>query len=312
MAPRSGLILLRKLSALIVVLALVAVACSSGSGVVATVGATDLTEADIGDFFESDTLPIDESLREAIFALLAREILLQGLGADFDLELDQTEVDSVYGDLIAQMEEAAMTPEDFLGVPDASVAMVRFNAEIGVIREQVVEGLIQQPETIEAFFSEPVAYTTVCVRHVLVATTEEAEDVLARLDGGEDFAAVATEVSLDTGTPGGDLGCSPAGRYVPEFAQASVTADIGALTGPIETDFGFHLLVVDERTAPTEEEVKADPQAHLTDADVNAIWTEWFNETLQTAEVTLDEKYGFWSSVGIIPPDRPDLVPTEE
>ena len=303
---------MRKIFALIAVLSLVAVACSSaGSGVVGTVGATEITEADLGELFESENLPIDENLREAIFALLAREVLLQGLSADFGLELDQDEVESVYEDLIAQMEQAGVTPADFLGLPDASVEMVRFNAEIGVLRGQVIDGLIQQPETIDAFFSDPGAYTTVCVRHVLMATVEEAEAVLARLEDGESLAVLAVD-SLDTGTPEGDLGCSLAARYVPEFAQASLDAEVGVFVGPIETQFGFHVLVVDERTAPTEEELRADPQAYLTDAESSGMWGEWFNDTLRDAEVTLDERYGFWSAVGIVPPDRPDLVPTEE
>ena len=303
---------LRKILALVAVLSLVAVACSSaGSGVVGTVGATEITEADLGALFESETLPIDETLREAIFALLALEVLVQALNVEFGLELDQDEVETVYQDLIAQMEQAGVTAADFLGLPDASVDMVRFNAEIEVLRGQVIDGLIQQPETIEAFFSDPGAYTTVCVRHVLMETVEEADAVLARLEAGEEFALLAAD-SLDTGTPEGDLGCSLAVRYVPEFAQASLDAELGVFVGPVETQFGFHVLVVDDRTAPTEEEIKADPQAYLTDAESSALWGEWFSETLRDAEVTLDEKYGFWSAVGIVPPDRPDLVPTDQ
>ena len=303
---------MRKIFALIAVLSLVAVACSSaGSGVVGTVGATEISEADLGELFESENLPIDENLREAIFALLAREVLLQGLSADFGLELDQDEVELVYEDLIDQMEQAGVTPADFLGLPDASVEMVRFNAEIGVLRGQVIDGLIQQPETIDAFFSDPGAYTTVCVRHVLMEKVEEAHAVLTRLEAGESLAVLAAD-SLDTGTPEGDLGCSLASRYVPEFAQASLDAEVGVFVGPIETQFGFHVLVVDERTAPTEEELRADPQAYLTDAESSGMWGEWFNDTLRDADVTLDEKYGFWSAVGIIPPDRPDLVPTDQ
>ena len=304
---------MRKLSALTVVLVLVTVACSSGgSHVVASVGEVDITEADIGELFESDTLPIDESLRETIFAVLAREVLLQGFRADFGLDLDQAEVEVRYTDLIAQMEQAGVTPEEFLGVSDASTEMIRFDAEIGVIRQQVIDGLVQLPESTSAFLGEPEAFTKVCVRHILVETAEEADDVLVRLDDGDDFAEVATEVSLDTGTPGGDLACSLANRYVPEFAQATMEADVGALFGPVETDFGFHVLVVDERTAPTEEEVRADPQAYLTDLELNGLWSDWFNEALRVASVTLDEKYGFWTPVGILRPDQSHLAPEQE
>ena len=303
---------MRKIFALIAVFSMVAAACSTaGSGVVGSVGGTEITEADLGALFESETLPIDETLREVVFRLLAREILLQGLNSDFGLDLDHDAVDSTYDGFIDQIEQADVTPEDFLGIPDASVAMVRFNAEIGVLREQAIEILSQQEETVESFLGDAQAYTTVCVRHVLLATAEEADAALARLDAGEDFAVLAAD-SLDTGTPEGDLGCSPAARYVPEFAQASLDAELGVFVGPIETQFGFHVLVVDERTALTEEQVRADPRAYLTDAELAELWSKWFNDTLKDAEVALDERYGFWSPFGIIPPDRPDLVPTDQ
>ena len=301
---------MRKISALIAVFSLVAAACSTaGSGVVGSVGGTDITEADLGALFESETLPIDENLREVVFRLLAREILAQGMTSDFGLDLDQDAVDSTYDGFIDQMEQADVAPEEFLAIPDASVAMVRFNAEIGVLRGQVIDILSQQSETIETILGDLGAYTTVCVRHVLMATVDEADAALARLEAGEDFAVLAAD-SLDTGTPEGDLGCAPAARYVPEFAQASLDAEVGVVVGPVETQFGFHVLVVDERTAPTEEQVRADPRAYLADTELGELWNKWFNDTLKDAEVTLDERYGFWSAFGIIPPDRPDLVPT--
>lgn len=303
---------MRKLSVLIVVLAVVAVACSSsGSAVIASVGGTDITEGDIGALFESNSIPMDESFRSTLFAVIAREVLLQGFVADFGVDVDEAEVETVVAGFTAQMEEAGATPEDFLGVPDASTEMVRFNAEMSVIRQQAIDLLIQLPEAMSAFFSEPLAFTRVCVRHILVETVEEAEAVLARLEGGADFAEVATEVSLDTGTPGGNLGCSTASRYVTEFAEATMVADVGALFGPVETSFGFHVLVVDDRSAPTEEEVKADPRAYITDTEVNGLWTDWFNEKLRVASVTVDEEYGFWSPVGILRPDQEHLAPDQ-
>jgi parvulin-like peptidyl-prolyl isomerase len=179
--------------------------------------------------------------------------------------------------------------------------MIRFNAEIGVVRQQATEGLSVDPAFVTEYFSAPATYTTVCARHILVETEEAATEVIDRLEGGEDFAAVAAEVSLDS--PTGDLGCSPASRYVTEFAAATIAADVGVYTGPVQTTFGFHVLVVDERTAPTPEEIAADPLSFFTDTDLNLIWGEWLNEKIEGAEVDLDPKYGTWSDVGIVPPE---------
>jgi parvulin-like peptidyl-prolyl isomerase len=126
--------------------------------------------------------------------------------------------------------------------------------------------------------------------------------VQARLAAGEDFATVADEVSLDTDTEGGDLGCASAGSYVTEFAEAALAATIGEVVGPVESDYGFHVLVVSERTTPTRAEYLADPRALLTDDDLSSIWSNWFNDQLQAADAWVAERYGNWTPIGITAP----------
>lgn len=287
---------------LVLVLALAVSACSDAADeVIATVNGTDITLAEVAELYETDTLPIDSELRDAIFSVVARQILLDALMDDFGVALDDAGVELLYTELVSETEAAGMTPAERLGIPDAGLGMLRFNAQIGVIRQQAIDGIIAQPETLEVFFSDPASYTTVCARHILVATEEEALAVMDRLEGGEDFAAVAGEVSMDS--PTGELPCSVASRYVTEFAAATVIAEIGALTGPVETQFGFHVIIVDERSAPTAEEVIADPLAHLSEAELNTLWGQWLNEKIQAADVTITAKYGEWTDVGIVPPE---------
>lgn len=89
----------------------------------------------------------------------------------------------------------------------------------------------------------------VCARHILVADEEEALALIERLEAGEPFADVAAEASIDGGSAarGGELGCLPQGATVPPFDEAAFAAELGVLTGPVETQFGHHLLIVDER-----------------------------------------------------------------
>jgi peptidyl-prolyl cis-trans isomerase SurA len=84
-------------------------------------------------------------------------------------------------------------------------------------------------------------------------------DARARIvDGGEDFAAVAKEVSEDpgSGANGGDLGCFGKGRMVPEFEEAAFSLAKDEVSQPIKTDFGYHLIQVYD-TKPEEEQVCA-------------------------------------------------------
>jgi parvulin-like peptidyl-prolyl isomerase len=125
---------------------------------------------------------------------------------------------------------------------DASVGDGDINAyfELLALREKLKESL-------EAEMGRSTMFVN--VRHILVATQEEADDVLAALNAGESFAALAAAVSTDESNKnqGGELGWAPPTNYVTAFADAVRDAEIGAFVGPIETEFGFHVIQVRAR-----------------------------------------------------------------
>lgn len=91
------------------------------------------------------------------------------------------------------------------------------------------------------------------VRHILVDDEATAIAALDALRAGESFAALASAISTDSGSGmrGGELGESFIGNYVRTFREAIESAEIGALVGPVESEFGFHILQVrhkEERT----------------------------------------------------------------
>ncbi len=82
-------------------------------------------------------------------------------------------------------------------------------------------------------------------RHILVATKEEADAALKRVKGGEDFAKVAKEVSKDPGSEGGDLGWFTKDRMIPEFAEAAFKLQVGQISDPVKTQFGWHIIKIE-------------------------------------------------------------------
>ena len=79
--------------------------------------------------------------------------------------------------------------------------------------------------------------------HLLVKTEEEALKLKEEINNGKDFAKVAKEVSLcPSGQNGGDLGYFTKGQMVKEFEEAAFSMNIGDISNPIKTQFGYHLI----------------------------------------------------------------------
>jgi len=88
---------------------------------------------------------------------------------------------------------------------------------------------------------------------------EEAKAVAERLQKGEDFATVAKEVSKDPSAEGGDLGFFGRGQMLKPFEDAAFALEVGQVSAPVQTQFGWHIIKVEEKREkplPTFDEVK--------------------------------------------------------
>ena len=84
--------------------------------------------------------------------------------------------------------------------------------------------------------------------HILVSTEDACNQLKQQIADGADFAGLAKEHSqCPSGKQGGDLGEFSPGQMVREFDDVVFTADLGAVQGPVKTEFGYHLLEVLER-----------------------------------------------------------------
>lgn len=128
------------------------------------------------------------------------------------------------------------------------------------------------------------------VRHILVETEEDAESVMDALRAGESFADLARAISTDTGSGarGGELGETFVGNYVPEFRQAIQDAPIGELVGPVQSEFGYHILQVRSK----EERVGEEYAGQLERAKQREL--ELFVETLREQKSDQYEIHDTW------------------
>jgi peptidyl-prolyl cis-trans isomerase C len=86
-------------------------------------------------------------------------------------------------------------------------------------------------------------------RHILVKTQEQCHDIKNQIVNGSDFADMAKKHSLcPSGKQGGALGEFSPGQMVAEFDQVVFSEDVGKVHGPVQTQFGFHLIEITSRS----------------------------------------------------------------
>ncbi|MCP5027530.1 MAG: hypothetical protein GY929_14735 [Actinomycetia bacterium] len=140
-----------------------------------------------------------------------------------------------------------------------------------------------------------------CASHILVETEEEALAVLAAIEGGLDFQSAAMANSIDQASPGGDLGCQQAGTFVPEFEEALQAGQPGELVGPIQTQFGFHLIDI------------RDPRPVLAVELGRQAVVDLLADELSWAEIDVDSRWGTWTldqnRLQVLPPRAPEPEP---
>lgn len=288
---------------LIAAFALVVTACSSNATVLATVDGTEITDVDISTLrtsYQGDAITFNDQFRTDLSNLIIQEAVRSKLRGELDVVITEADIDERLANLSAT-EAGAI--EDFrtrsgvgdTGNPDIDAGYERAFATSFLIREFAVDALASR-EIEQIYTDAPSAVTQVCVRHILVASEPEIEAVLGRLAAGEDFSAIADEVSLDTASPGGVLPCPAfAASFVDPFAAAAMTAAIGELVAPVQTDFGFHAMIVDDRTTPTFDEVKGDIAGTVFPPAVDGLWSAWLAAALEDVVVDLDPRIGTWS-----------------
>lgn len=142
-----------------------------------------------------------------------------------------------------------------------------------IVREQVTDGAIQA--AYDAQYGDQEAQTEWNASHILVKTEDEAKALTDALDDGGDFAELAKEKSTGpSGPSGGELGWFSAGQMVPPFQDAVAALEIGEVSAPFETDFGWHVAKLNdtrEGKATKLEDVRQEIVSTLTNAAIDSV-----------------------------------------
>ncbi len=162
------------------------------------------------------------------------------------------------------------------------------------LRAQIVGVIVPAEDELATYYEANISQYDSSERirasHILVADPEAAADLYEQLMGGADFAALAAEHSADTGTrdQGGDLGWFERGQMVTEFEDAAFGLEIGEISEPVQTSYGYHIIKLTDREAaytPTLDEVRADVvDAYVADRE-EEVFSSWYEEAYAAADI---------------------------
>lgn len=211
----------------------------TGDTVVATVNGEDITmahlvaaQASLPEQFQQ--LPDDVLLPGIVEQLIQQAVLGQAMGelshrAEIRLENQRREMAA--NDKVEEVMESAVTDEALQAAYDAEYADAEPTQEFSAA-------------------------------HILVETEDKAKELIEELSGGADFAELAKEHSTGPSGPGGgDLGWFSAGMMVKPFEDAVMGMEAGAISDPVQTQFGWHVIKLNEirmKGAPTLDDVRSE------------------------------------------------------
>ena len=308
---------------------------SAGGSVAATVGETEITNARVDELFTQraeapdvaselagdDTAAVEEELRRAVLTNLIRREILQRAAEDQGIEVTDEDIaqerEQLVEELGGQEELDQLLEENNVSEDDLELEL-RDQAIQTKLAAQLSDD-VSESDVRTAFEEDPQnAYgMMVEVRHILTETRAEARDAIERIEGGEDFAEVARDVSTDPGSAqqGGDLGEVARGQTVPPFEEAAFGAEEGEIVGPVRSEFGFHVIeVTDTIPAPSFEDVEGEIRSQLEQAAGGQAFNEYITGFVDELSVDVAEQYGRWdagsfSVVSSAQPERPEFPP---
>ena len=223
-----------RLSFLVVlaVLSLAAAACGSADDAgIATVGAATLSQEDLEAILEADGVE-DTSV---VSSELASRHISEWIFFESWIDLATaggTELSGVHLDLARIEQEEARTQDP--AVPAVDTPYGHITQRYRAVRHLIADYVISIAEV-----------TALCSSHVLVETEAEATAAIARLDAGEDFAALAAEISVGpSAAAGGDLGCVVPATFISEFVAGAAAVDSPGISEPVQSQFGWHVIHV--------------------------------------------------------------------
>lgn len=192
--------------------------------------------------------------------------------------------DVLFSGILDQLIQQTVLSQALEGEPSKRITLTVENElrsmRASVVLDDKISGAITEESLQAAYdarFADTKPVTEFNASHILVKTEDEAKEIRKQLDEGAEFAELAKEKSTGpSGASGGSLGWFGPGMMVKPFEEAVMTLKAGELSDPVKTQFGWHILILNEtrlQDAPSLESIKGELEAEVQQKAVKDVIT---------------------------------------
>lgn len=271
-------------------------ACNKGGSaeVVARVGDESITKEELYNLLvkQNGQAALNTLITEKIVALEAAKqnisVSEEEVQKELDISIEQSGGKEQFAQALAYY---GYTEEDIR-------KNIRTNFTIRKLMEPQIT--ITEEEMQQYFNENKTSFDTpeqVKASHILVDSEEKALEVKEKIKAGNDFAELAKEYSTDEGSKsqGGQLGYFQRGDMAQQFEDAAFALEVGGISEPVETGFGYHIIKVEDKIAAKEanyEDSKDQVKENLIQQKIPEVLNTWLQEknTEYQVEILLNEK----------------------
>jgi foldase protein PrsA len=267
--------------------------------------------------FEQERL--SEIIMRAVLVPAAEERGIEITDGDVGERIDAI-VEAQFGGNVADLEEAMKEQ----GVSRAQFEDIIFDQLLNdALRADVTAGVGPSEADLREHYDEHAAdYTLRRAQHILVEEEDLAARLASRLQAApagrvEDLLArLAREHSTDEGSArrGGDLGFAPPGSYVEPFENALGRLEVGEVSDPVRSEFGWHVVRLDATRIQQFEDVRPQLEDQLTGSAQDQAWRDYLLGLFAEADVKVNPRYGEFDEeqLQVVDPGAEDVPGAEE
>ncbi len=282
---KKGLILV-----LIITMSILLISCQqeSKSEVVAEINDLKITQDEFYEYL------LQQNGQEVLEALILEKMLDLEI-AEKNIQISQDLIDAEYAEMVGFYggeEQLNNALAQYGYTSEQILKNIELNLSIEALMKPYID--IQEDEILSYFTENKASFATkerIKASHILVDSEELALEILEKLQSGEEFDVMAKLHSKDLSNAnmGGDLGYFERGVMVAPFEEAAFSLNVGEISQPVETSFGYHIIKLFDKQPASDgdlESAREDIVSALTDTKMSEAYPKWYEDMQNKYKVT--------------------------